>query len=96
MIAFREVLRKTARSLGIEPAMHLSTVESRWSQVVGPALAGATAPRSLRGGTLVVIAAHPLAAQEVRLRSEGIVAALQREVPQAGLRRIRVLVRGRA
>lgn len=96
LIAFRDVLRKTARGLGIESAVHLGEIEARWARIVGPTLAGATEPRGLRSGTLVVGAAHPLAAQEMRLRSEEIVAVLQREVPQAGLRRVRVLVRGRA
>ncbi len=93
LLALREILRKTAHSLGIESAMRLAEVQAAWMEVVGPGLAAASEPRSLRGGVLVVAAAHALAAQEVSLRREGIVRELQRRAPQAAVRRVRVVVR---
>ncbi len=94
LTSFRDILTKTARSLGIEPALQLIRVREVWSEVVGATLAGASEPRSLRAGVLVVAAAHPHAAQDVRLRGEEIVRALVRRIPQVGLRQIRVVIRG--
>ena len=93
LTAFRDILRKTARSLGIEPAMHLVQAREAWSEILGPALAGASEPRALRGGVLLVTAAHALAAQEVNLRKEEILRELHRRIPQADLRQVRVVVR---
>ena len=62
LTAFRDILQKTARSLGIEPAMHLVQAREVWPEILGPALAGASEPRALRGGVLMVTATHALAA----------------------------------
>lgn len=94
LVGLREILRRTARTLGVEPAMHLAEVRAAWAEVVGPLLAEPTEPRALRGGVLVVAAAHPLAAQEVSLRRETIVQELRRRVPQAAVRSVRVVVGG--
>jgi len=95
LTAFRDVLRRTARTLGLEPALHLAGVRAAWPDVVGPALAAAASPRALRGYRLLVDAEHPLAAQEIRLREEEILERLRERFPDAGLRQIRVAVRGR-
>ena len=47
---------------------------------MGPDLAGASRVLSLRGGALMVRADHPLVAQEIRLRREEILVALERRV----------------
>ena len=93
LTALRDVLRKTARSLGIEPALHLVQVQEAWPEVVGPVLAGAAEPRSLRAGVLLVATAHPHAAQEIRLRSEEILRGLSQRMPPVDLHQIRVVVR---
>jgi len=93
-MALREVLRRTARTLGLEPALHLAEVRATWPDVVGPALAAATTPRTLRGHLLLVSADHPLAAQEVRLREAEILGRLRERYPGADLRQVRVVVRG--
>jgi len=93
LIAFRDILQKTARSLGIEPAMHLVQAREAWPEILGPALAGASEPRALRGGVLMVTATHALAAQEVNLRKEEILRELRRRIPQADLRQVRVMIR---
>jgi len=86
LIAFRDVLRKAARSLGIEPAVYLVEARAVWPEIVGPTLAAATEIRTLRAGTLTVVAVHPLAAQEVRLRREAILGKLTAHLPQVSLR----------
>ncbi len=92
LLGLREILRRTARTLGIEPAMHLAEIRAAWTEIVGPPLAEAAEPRSLRGGVLVIAAAHALAAQEVGLRRETIVRELGRRVPRAAVRRVCVVV----
>lgn len=92
LLRLREILGRSARTLGIEPAMHLAEIRAAWMEVAGPLLAEAAEPRSLRGGVLVITAAHTLAAQEVGLRREAIVRELGRRVPQAAVRRVRVVV----
>ena len=93
LTAFRDILQKTARSLGIEPAMHLVQARAAWLELRGPALAGASEPRALRGGVLMVTATHALAAQEVNLRKEELLRELRRRIPQADLRQVRVVIR---
>ncbi len=93
LTAFRDILQRTARSLGIAPAMYLAQAREAWPEIVGPALAGAAEPRMLRGGVLMVTAAHALAAQEVNLRREEILREVRQRIPQADLRQIRVVIR---
>lgn len=72
--------------------MHLTQIRAAWADVVGLSLAEAAEPHWLHGGVLVVVAAHPVAAQEVSLRREAIVRDLRERIPQAQVRRVRVVV----
>jgi len=96
LVRLGEILRRTARGLGIESAMHLAEIRAVWPEVAGQDLGSAAEPRSLRGGVLMVAVAHSLVAEEVNLRREVIVRELQRRVPQASVRRLRVVVRVRS
>lgn len=92
LTAVRDILRHAAHTLGIEPAVHLVEAREAWAGIVGPGLARASRVLSLRGGVLVVAAAHPLAAQELRWRREDILAAIGQRV--AGTpRRLQVVIR---
>lgn len=93
LTALRDILQKTARTLGVEPALHLVRVRQVWPEIVGPALAKAAEPRTLRRGALVVVVVHALAAQEVNLRRPEILRALRQRVPEADLRQVRVEIR---
>ena len=93
LTAVRDILTLAARTLGIEPAVYLVHARKVWPQVVGGTLAAVTEPRTLRGGVLVVAAAHALAAQDAWMRQEEILEILRRQLPQAGLRELRVIIR---
>lgn len=76
LTAFKEILRRKAGTLGLEPAYHLVEIREAWTGIVGSDLARASRVLSLRGGVLVVAAEHPLVAQEIRMRRGKILSAL--------------------
>jgi predicted nucleic acid-binding Zn ribbon protein len=90
-----DLLRRNARSLGIEPAVHLVEIRRVWESVVGPALAAASRVASFRGGVLVVSATHPLVAQEIRMRRRAILAAVETRAGAAPSR-LQVVIRREA
>lgn len=59
---------------------------------MGPDLAGASRVLALQGGVLRVSAAHPLVAQEIRLRRGEILMALERRVGAVAAR-LQVVIR---
>lgn len=85
VVPIREVLRAAARALGIEPALHLATAREIWPRIAGQALAGLSAPVTLRGRRLLVGVTHEAAGQEIRLRRAEIVAALARELGEGAI-----------
>lgn len=95
LIAFGEVLRRSAKRLGLEPAVQLVETREAWESIVGPDLARASHVLSLRGGLLVVAAHHSLVAQEIKMRRGGILAALGGRVG-APPTRLQVVIRPKA
>lgn len=83
LIALGEILRRKAGNLGIEPAVHLVEIRQAWESIVGPALARESRVVSFRGGMVVVAAAHPLVAQEIRMRRGEILSAVGSRVGAA-------------
>ncbi len=96
LTSFRDVLKRAARTLGIEPAVHLAEAQRVWPEIVGPVLAPVTRLQTVRGEILIVGAAHPLAAQEVQLRREEILARLRVRLPGVELHQVRVVIRADA
>lgn len=94
LIALGEILRRKAGNLGIEPAVHLVEIRQAWESIVGPALARESRVASFRGGVVVVAAAHPLVAQEIRMRRGEILSAVGSRVGAAPTR-LQVVIRPR-
>ncbi len=92
LTAFGDVLRRTAKSLGLEPAVRLVDAREAWESIVGSSLAKASRVVSFRGGVLVVSAEHPLVAQEIRMRRGEILAALGRHAGTPPVR-LQVIIR---
>ncbi len=90
-----DLLRRNARNLGIEPAVHLVEIRRAWEGVVGPALARASRVASFRSGVLVVSATHPLVAQEIKMRRRAILSALP-TLSGAAPARLQVVIRPEA
>ena len=63
--ALREALETVTRRLGLNHPQQTGAVWSRWSDVVGPVIAGHAQPSSLRRGVLRVRCDSPLWATEV-------------------------------
>jgi predicted nucleic acid-binding Zn ribbon protein len=61
-----ESLGRVTAGLGMPPPPALGALFGRWDEVVGPAVAAHARPRSLRGGTLVVVADDPAWAAQLR------------------------------
>lgn len=62
----RSGLDRVVRSLGLPSTDSFELLFSRWTEVVGPELAGRCSPASLRNGRLVIKAADHAWATELR------------------------------
>jgi predicted nucleic acid-binding Zn ribbon protein len=83
-------LDRVARFFGAPPARVLTTVFSRWEQLVGPEIAAHASPKSLRNGTLVVVADQPAWAAQLRFMATDLVRRIQAEVEATEVRRIEI------
>ncbi len=70
-------LDQLARRLGVPPASVIEKVFSRWSDVVGPAIAANARPLSLADGTLVVGAEDPAWASQLRYLASDLLARIE-------------------
>lgn len=60
-----ESLERLVRNLGAPPISVLSQLENRWPELVGPALAGSTAPAALVDGCLTIRCDDSTAASQI-------------------------------
>ena len=61
-----ESLDRLTSSLGVPSAASLGAVFERWADIVGEGVAAHVQPRSLRDGTLVVVADQPVWVTQLR------------------------------
>jgi predicted nucleic acid-binding Zn ribbon protein len=90
-----DLLPDAARQLGLEDQLELAAAMAAWQRIVAeriPAAAGACRIVALSQGVATVEADEPIVAQEVRLRTSELVAAL-RSVTRAPVRQLRVTLR---
>ncbi len=91
-----DLLDHTARHLGLERELRQARAVGTWDAVVSehaPAAAGSCRLVAVEGDTLVVDADAPIVAQELRLRSPELLAAMQTAPGGLRAREIRVRVR---
>lgn len=91
-----EVLRGTLASLGIGGAVSRAAAVNAWPAAARACIGSdVDRTRALRvdDGALVVAVPSPVLAQELRLRSESILAELERRAPDAGVRELRFVPR---
>lgn len=86
-------LDRVVRSLGGPGVDVLSTVFSRWDELVGDQLAARTEPRGLRDGRLVVAVADPAWASQVRYLVPDLLARLDEAVGAGRITDVDVVVR---
>jgi Dna[CI] antecedent DciA-like protein len=95
MIRIGDLLPDAARGLGLEDELRLSRAMTTFEQLIGervPGAAGACQVARVDGATLVVEAAAPIVAQELRLRGPELLAAFVATPAGAGIRDLRVVV----
>ena len=73
-LAIGSLLEPYARRLGPVGAAGLGTLFSRWTDIVGPAMADHVTPVRLTGSTLVVHADHPGWATQIRHLADQVLA----------------------
>jgi Dna[CI] antecedent, DciA len=76
----RDLLGDVGRRVGIPAAVETGMVWSRWSEIVGEAVAGHAEPSSLKGGVLRVRADSPSWATEIGYLGDEIKASVNRTV----------------
>jgi len=92
-----EVLPDVASRLGIEPQLRLSRQIASWRHLVAehvPAAAGDSELLSIQPPALVVSAASPIVAQELRLRATSLLDAFANSPEGVRLVELRVVGRG--
>jgi predicted nucleic acid-binding Zn ribbon protein len=90
-----DLLPDAARQLGLEDELELAAAMAAWQRIVTeriPAAAGACRIVSLSQGVATVEADEPIVAQELRLRTPELVAAL-RSASRTPMRQLRVTLR---
>jgi predicted nucleic acid-binding Zn ribbon protein len=88
-----DVLRALAARRGWQSHLVAGDLHRDWESVVGPQLAGHTAPLRLQGGVLVLAASTPLWAAEVRQLGSVITRRLNERLGEGTVRTITVSVR---
>ena len=91
-----EVLPDVAASLGIEGELRFARQVAAWQRIVAervPAAAGSSSLLALQPPALVVSAASPIVAQEIRLRQMDLLDAFSRAPEGQKLIELRVVVR---
>lgn len=91
-----EFLDRVTASIGAPKALTLSTVFSRWEELVGSEIASHAAPRSLRDGVLVVEVDEPAWAAQLGFLSSQLLGKLQAKAGAEELSEIRFRVTGSA
>jgi predicted nucleic acid-binding Zn ribbon protein len=90
-----DLLPQAAREFGLEDQLEQAMVAAAWLEIVAqsvPAAAGACHMIGLDHGTVTVAASEPIVAQEIRLRSPELLAALRTRTGTP-LRQLRVVAR---
>lgn len=90
-----DLLPQAAREFGLEDQLEQAVVAAAWLELVAqlmPAAAGACRMIGLDHGTVTVATGEPIVAQEIRLRSPELLAALRTRTGTP-LRQLRVVAR---
>ena len=88
-----ESLDRLTRRMGTPAAAVMSTVFSRWEEIVGPDLAAHARPESLRSGVLVLVAEDPAWAVQLRFMESDIRARIVAASGTSDVSEVRVRVR---
>lgn len=88
-----EAVRTFAARRGWQSHLVAGDLHGDWEAIVGPQLAGHTAPLRLQGGVLVLAAATPMWAAEVRQLGSVITRRVNERVGEGTVRTITVVVR---
>ncbi len=91
-----DLLPETAAALGLQEELRLSRAMASWDRLVAelvPAAVGATHLLAIQPTTLVVSAAAPIVAQELRLQASELLRAFERTPGGCRLLELRVVVR---
>jgi predicted nucleic acid-binding Zn ribbon protein len=86
-------LRALAARRGWQSHLAAGDLFAAWDEIVGPQLAGQTAPLRLQGGVLVLSASSPLWAAEVRQLSRVITERVNERMGAGTVRQVTVSVR---
>jgi predicted nucleic acid-binding Zn ribbon protein len=90
-----DLLPQAAREFGLEDQLEQARAAARWQSIIAervPAAAGMCRLIGLEGGIATVEADQPIVAQELRLRSPELLAAL-RATTRTPIRQLRVTAR---
>jgi hypothetical protein len=90
-----DLLPGTARQFGLEDQLEQATAAAAWLAIVAervPAAAGSCRLTDLRQGVATIQTDEAIVAQEIRLRSPELLAALRRSV-RTPLRQLRITTR---
>ncbi|MBA2273139.1 MAG: DUF721 domain-containing protein [Actinobacteria bacterium] len=89
-LRLKDVLRSEGHRLGIDAAVEIAAIFSRWRRIVGDGVAAHAGPSSLREGVLRVRADSPVWATEISYLAPEIQRRANEEVGGAVVKEVRV------
>jgi predicted nucleic acid-binding Zn ribbon protein len=87
-----EPLDAIRRELGLGEPGEMDRIAAGWDDLVGPALAAHSRPRSVRGGVLSIVVDGPAWAGQLRYLDEVLLARIAESLPDVEVREVRVTV----
>jgi len=88
----KEILDGLMRRRELQPGFRAGRLRTHWADIVGAKLAEKTAPKSLEGGVLTVVAANGAWATQLRFLAEEIRRRAEEELGEGSVRRVQVTV----
>jgi predicted nucleic acid-binding Zn ribbon protein len=87
-----EPLAAIRRELGLGQPGEMDLLAAGWDDLVGPALAAHSRPRSVRDGVLSIVVDGPAWAGQLRYLDEVLLARIAESLPAVEVREVRVSV----
>ena len=93
-VPLRDAITAVGRQLGLPSPDVLSTLDARWVEIVGPAIAEHAQVRSVRDGECTIAVDGPAWATQLRYASSDLVARVNQRCGPGAVTSIRVVVSG--
>jgi len=93
-VPLRDAIAAVGRELGLGSPDVLTTLNARWLEIVGPAIADHAQVRSVRDGECTIVVDGPAWATQLRYGSGDLIARVNERCGEGSVTSVRVVVSG--